>query len=168
MMFPRLAALAEVNWSTKDTRDFENFKERMEIHNRRLDQLHVNYRRDNSVKLGEWTPAQITATNKPGSALEWNVTPHISSAGQYRVVFEPVTGTNALNIFSATLWENGNEAARDVHYGVAGKSPKRTVYILNLHKRKHGATYILRALVTGEGGTDSHGTVSWTFKPESQ
>jgi hypothetical protein len=151
-----------------DTRDFENFKERLEIHNRRLDQLHVNYRRDNSVKLGEWRPAQITTTNKSGSTLEWNVTPHVSSAGQYRVVFEPVSGTNALNIFSATLWEDGNEAARDVHYGVASKSPKRTVYILNLHERKPGATYILRALVTAEGGTDSHGTVSWTFKPESQ
>jgi hexosaminidase len=165
MMFPRLAALAEVNWSPKDARDFAQFQKRLEIHNRRLDQLQVNYRRDNSVQLGEWMPAQITATNKPGSILEWNVTPLVTATGQYRVVFEPRTGTNALNIFSATLLEDGQEVARDTHYGVAGASPKRTVYILNLPAWKPGANYILRAVVTGEGGTDSRGIVSWTFKP---
>ncbi len=44
MMFPRLGALAEVNWSPKDSRDWENFKTRTAVNEKRLDVLGVNYR----------------------------------------------------------------------------------------------------------------------------
>ncbi len=44
MMFPRLGALAEVNWSPKDARDFENFKTRTAVNEKRLDAMGVNYR----------------------------------------------------------------------------------------------------------------------------
>jgi hexosaminidase len=42
--FPRAAALAEVVWSPKDTRDFRDFRERLEHHLSRLDACRVNYR----------------------------------------------------------------------------------------------------------------------------
>ena len=44
MMFPRLGALAEVDWSSKDSRDWENFKARTMANEKRLDALGVNYR----------------------------------------------------------------------------------------------------------------------------
>jgi hexosaminidase len=46
MAFPRAAALAEVVWRYQpaEQRDFERFLKRLQIHNRRLDQLEVNYR----------------------------------------------------------------------------------------------------------------------------
>ena len=44
MMFPRLGALAEVNWSPKDSRNWENFKVRTAVNEKRLDVLGVNYR----------------------------------------------------------------------------------------------------------------------------
>jgi hexosaminidase len=44
MMFPRLEALAEVTWSPKDSRDWENFKSRVALNEKRLDALGVNYR----------------------------------------------------------------------------------------------------------------------------
>jgi hexosaminidase len=44
MMFPRLGALAEVNWSPKDSRDWENFKARTAVNEKRLDVMKVNYR----------------------------------------------------------------------------------------------------------------------------
>jgi hexosaminidase len=42
--FPRLAAAAEVAWSTPDPRDFTEFRARLVQHLRRLDVLKVNYR----------------------------------------------------------------------------------------------------------------------------
>ena len=42
-VFPRLCALAEVTWSPKDSRDWEDFSGRMKTHYRRLDALGVTY-----------------------------------------------------------------------------------------------------------------------------
>jgi hexosaminidase len=44
MMFPRLAALAEVTWSPRELHDWEDFKSRAALNEKRLDALGVNYR----------------------------------------------------------------------------------------------------------------------------
>jgi hexosaminidase len=44
MMFPRIDALAEVDWSPKDARDWNDFKARAALNEKRLDALGVNYR----------------------------------------------------------------------------------------------------------------------------
>jgi hexosaminidase len=44
MAFPRLSALAEVTWSPKEARNFDDFIHRLKTDNQRLDQLGVNYR----------------------------------------------------------------------------------------------------------------------------
>ena len=44
MIFPRLTALAEVTWSAKETRNYDDFLRRLKTDDRRLDQLGVNYR----------------------------------------------------------------------------------------------------------------------------
>ncbi|HEY3860244.1 MAG TPA: beta-N-acetylhexosaminidase [Verrucomicrobiae bacterium] len=46
MIFPRECALAEVTWSPKDARNFDDFLKRLEIDERRLDALGINYRRN--------------------------------------------------------------------------------------------------------------------------
>ncbi len=51
LVFPRLCAFAEVGWSPKDARDWNNFKTRLKAHGRRLDEIGINYRRDPTV----WT-----------------------------------------------------------------------------------------------------------------
>ena len=56
MSFPRMCALAEVVWSPKDERNWDDFSRRLQIHLRRLDELGVNYR-----------PASIE-TPKPASS----------------------------------------------------------------------------------------------------
>jgi len=45
MVFPRLCALAEVDWSPKASRDWDDFTRRLQVHERRLDELGINYRR---------------------------------------------------------------------------------------------------------------------------
>jgi hexosaminidase len=44
MMFPRLGALAEADWSPKAARDWENFQMRTALNEKRLAALGVNYR----------------------------------------------------------------------------------------------------------------------------
>jgi hexosaminidase len=46
MIFPREAALAEVGWSSKESRNFDDFLRRLKIDEQRLDQMGVNYRHD--------------------------------------------------------------------------------------------------------------------------
>lgn len=43
MVYPRACALAEVLWSTKESRNYEDFLQRMKIHTNRLDSWKVNY-----------------------------------------------------------------------------------------------------------------------------
>jgi len=45
MAFPRMCAIAEVTWSPKASRDWDDFMRRMQIHARRLEELGINYRR---------------------------------------------------------------------------------------------------------------------------
>lgn len=44
MAFPRAAALAEVLWSPAAGRSFDEFRQRLVPHLRRLDRLGINYR----------------------------------------------------------------------------------------------------------------------------
>lgn len=162
MTFPRLCALAEVAWSPKAARDWNSFSQRLKVHELRLGQLDVNYRRDLSVKIGEWTPSQIT-TNVAGTNLEWNVTSQIKGAGQYRVTFEHTDGSG-LVINSVSLLQDGAQVAKDGHMGFAARHPTNPVYILDLPKSANG-NYVLRASVSG---ADSSGTVSWVFKPAGE
>jgi hexosaminidase len=55
MIFPRAFALAEVTWSPKPPRDYDDFLRRLKTDEHRLDQLGVNYR--NSA-LGDGTEPQ--------------------------------------------------------------------------------------------------------------
>jgi len=155
MAFPRLCALAEVDWSPKDARNWDGFSRRLQIHEQRLAVLGVNYRRELAVKVGEWSPAQLS-TNAAGTNLEWEVTPQVKLPGQYRVTFQYGRGPG-LVIQSVSLLENGNEVVTDVHNGFAARNPTKSAYVLNLPAKKSDAKYALRASVIGTG---SSGTVT--------
>ncbi|HEV2391928.1 MAG TPA: beta-N-acetylhexosaminidase [Verrucomicrobiae bacterium] len=45
MAFPRLCAMAEVGWSPQQERNYDDFRRRLAVHCRRLDDLGVNYRK---------------------------------------------------------------------------------------------------------------------------
>jgi hexosaminidase len=44
MLFPRACALAEVTWSARDARDWDDFMRRLRVHARRLEEQNINYR----------------------------------------------------------------------------------------------------------------------------
>ena len=55
MIFPRVFAIAEVTWSPKEARDYDDFLRRLKTDEHRLDQLGVNYR---NSSLGDGTVSQ--------------------------------------------------------------------------------------------------------------
>jgi hexosaminidase len=49
MIFPRACATAEVGWSAKDARNWDDFQKRLAMDEKRMDELNVNYRPDSGV-----------------------------------------------------------------------------------------------------------------------
>ena len=168
MAFPRLSALAEVAWSPKTARDFDDFNRRLIGFDQRLALAGINYRHETSVKVGGWQPKQISAA---GVTLEWDVTKNLDAAGPRHISFDPTAGADGLDIAWADLLEDGREISRDEHLGYAGENPpdpsstSAPVYILNVPTPKAGSHYTLRAHVAGSGGSDSQGDVNWSSHP---
>lgn len=168
MAFPRLSALAEVTWSPKTSRNFDDFIKRLKVNNRRLDQMGVSYRvyrPETRTKIGGWKPTQIKSEM---SSLEWDVTKNMTAAGKCRVSLEYTAGACGIDIASVALLADGVEISRDSHEGFTGSSPRKPVYTLNVPAPKSNAHYMLRAQVAGSGGTDSTGDVFWDLKPAAK
>ena len=162
LTFPRLSALAEVVWSPKASRNWDDFSRRLEAEYRRLAACGVNYWQDTAVEIGSWHPAQIAA---PDNLLEWDATKEITAPGQYRLSLNYIKGKSGLKIEWAALLEDGHEIVRDAHRGFTGTRLRSGVrsrdwnYYFDLPANKNGARYTIQALVTGEGGNDSSGVV---------
>jgi hexosaminidase len=161
MTFPRLSALAEVAWSPKAARNFDDFSRRLQQQNRRFDWLGVNYRREMWVKIGGWTPEILTSK---GATLEWDVTNNMAGGRSQRIAFSHVEGADGVEIAWAALLEDGREISRDAHTGLASGKPRDAIYTLDVPAPKLGAHYTLRARVSGVGGMDSRGNVIWNLK----
>src|SRR4029079_2549943 len=76
MAFPRVAALAEVLWTSRERRDFRDFSSRLPRHLQRLDALDVNYRRpkDELWPIGTFSIlAYDPATGELGGAVQSRV-----------------------------------------------------------------------------------------------
>ncbi|NLS94570.1 MAG: beta-N-acetylhexosaminidase [Planctomycetaceae bacterium] len=54
LVFPRLCAFAEVGWSPKGQRNWDDFKARLKPHGRRLDELGIDYHRDPAFAEKLW------------------------------------------------------------------------------------------------------------------
>jgi hexosaminidase len=159
-LFPRLSALAEVDWTPAALKNWTDFTNRLIVHKQRLQQMGINYNPSATPpQIGAWTPSQTPATY---STLTWDITSSVTAPGEIDVSFCWKAGANGLDIAWAALLENGVEIDRDPHAGFtySGRtSTNRPAYILRLPARRPGATYTLGASVQGRGGTDSTGIV---------
>jgi hexosaminidase len=156
-MFPRLSAIAEVDWTSAALKNWTDFNNRLQVHKQRLTQMGINYNPSATPpQLGTWTPAQTPALY---ATRNWDITSSVTAPGEIDVSFCWKTGAHGLEIAWAALLENGVEIDRDTHAGFTGVTPARPTYILRLSARRPGATYTLAASVQGRGGTDSNGIV---------
>lgn len=182
MSFPRLCALAEVVWSPKDMRDWRSFTSRLSANERRFDVLGINYRRERSIQIGEWTASKVSVN---GTILEWDITPILAhpdrshlvlddvlrpstegllaEPGKCHVVFDQQSG-DTLKISRVDILKDGHVIASDVHDGLAGVDPRDLIsrdvaYILSVPYCMSGAHYTVRAHVASATPNGSTGIV---------
>jgi hexosaminidase len=153
--YPRLSAIAELNWTAPTLKNFTDFTNRLVTHKLRLTQAGVNFN-PSAVppQVGAWSSGPATY-----STLTWDITTSVTNAGEIDVSFCWKTGSNGLDIAWAALQENGVEIDRDTHAGFTGVSPVKPAYVLRLVSRRPGVTYTLSASVQGRGGTNSVGII---------
>jgi hexosaminidase len=155
--YPRLCAIAELDWTPAAMKNYASFTNRLAVHKQRLAQLGVNYNHSAiPQQIGTWTQSQITTNFAP---LAWDITAKVTGAGEIDSSFCRTSGANGLDIAWVALEENGVEIDRDTHAGFTGTSPVKPSYVLRLAARRPGATYTLQASVAGRGGTAVNGTV---------
>ena len=161
-MYPRLCAIAEVDWTMPALKNWSDFTNRLVTQKLRLAQAGINFNPYGTPpQLGTWAPGNVPSSY---TTLNWDITSTVTNAGEITASFCWRTGVNGLDIAWAALLENGVEIDRDTHTGFTGTnapviSPPRGVYILRLPARRPGATYTLSASVQGHGGTASSGTI---------
>jgi len=155
-VFPRLCAIAEVDWTPASLKNWTDFTNRLEIHQKRLRQMGVNFNPHQTPPvLGTWTAPIATSY----TTRSWDITASVTAPGEIDVSFCWKTGANGLDIAWVALLENGVELDRDTHAGFTGASPVQPAYTLRLPARRPGAIYTLQASMAGRGGTASSGTL---------
>jgi hypothetical protein len=171
--WPRMIAMAEVLWSPKEGRSFDEFTARMDAkHYDRLANLGLGKKdtpketikaylenpggADIGKSAATWTPQQMSETFK---TIEWDVTKFVNRPGDYIFNFNFDSGAHGVQIKNVKLLVNGKEVGQDTHEGWAGAGSHDTAYTLKLDKPTKGAKYTLQAEMRSDGGTDSTGTI---------
>ena len=119
MAYPRASALAEVLWTPKDRRDFADFARRLDVHEKRLDVLDVNYRRPDVAAARGASTGSADSTD-----LAW-------PTGTFSILaYDPETGeiggavqSRVFSVGNGVLWAEAGvggaatQAIVDVSYG---------------------------------------------------
>ena len=78
MLYPRICALAEVFWSPKESRNWDDFYQRITLYYPIMEKLGINYYEDDALNEKEFVPSEekpalirhaFIETNIPGSPL---------------------------------------------------------------------------------------------------
>lgn len=110
--------------------------------------------KSNIGKLGNWVPDSLSSPT-----VEWNLHPVLKGSGSYKISFFYTHGSHALSIDSVAVLVNGTEVDGDIHKGHSGRELKDNTYTLTIPDVSPVDKIILKAVVRGVDGTDSHGTV---------
>lgn len=109
------------------------------------------------VRIGGWSPGDMSLTEH--TPIRYDVTSILESAGDIEIILNYEVGRHAVEIGGVLLLENGSEIDRDLHIGWSGADKWHNAYRLYLPDTRAGATYQIEALLRGDGGDDSTGSV---------
>src|ERR1051325_1236156 len=94
-MYPRLSAIAEVDWTAPALKNWTDFTNRLVTHKLRFDRAGINYNPYGAPpELGTWIPSVVPTSY---SVLNRNVTSQITRAGDITASFCWKSGTNGLD-----------------------------------------------------------------------
>ena len=187
--FPRLCAIAEVGWSSRERSAFSDFASRLTIHKARLKQAGINFwdeplsqktSKTGGVEVvGNWTPDSGYAS---GKQLRYKL--ESQAAGSLiDVRFQYTGGADALSIRKVALEVGGKVVSVDVHDGMTGSADSANKYRVGVPKgiKASDAVWLVADVYVvpwARGGKgDSQGTVTVesgvaikvvTFQPDAQ
>jgi hexosaminidase len=166
-VYPRLTALAEVLWSPKEQRSWQDFSQRLDSHYRRLDVLGVDYFKPMELKqVGQWTPQQMSTEF---TTLQWDITEYVGDlkpGSDFYIGLDYQKGAYGIAVEWVALLQDGKEISRDTHEAFSGSQKRNNIYKLRLGPAAGGqaaARYTIQAKLRSDGGTDSQGAV-WLSK----
>ncbi|MBK6962700.1 MAG: family 20 glycosylhydrolase [Bacteroidales bacterium] len=132
MAFPRAIALAEVNWSAKEKRNWDNFVDRFVIHTNRLKERGVNYSKSSFNVSIRTQPDPVTGdlsvvleSEIPGSKILYSLNPtgH-NPETKYKGPFKISNSLKVAAILEVNGTKPGNITERNIIvHNAAGKIP---------------------------------------------
>ena len=159
-IYPRICAEAEMTWTPKVQKNFNDFTNRLVLDEQRLAQMGLNYNREIIPQIGSWGPSVPTiATN-----VSYDITPYVTKGGEIDVSFVYTSGSDGINVFSAALLENGVQVDINTFTGFAGLANYTQTghafggvayYILHLPQFHPGSTYTIQASIAEHGSSVS-------------
>ncbi len=163
-MFPRETAMAEVTWTPLASQNFSSFTNRLAMQEQRFSQMGINYDHESIPQIGTWGPTVSTSS----TTNFYDITTNVTAAGEIDISFWYLNGS-PLSISSVALLVNGVQVDIDAHAGLAESSstyqatqpfiPVFTLYVLHLPEMKLGATYTVKTVTQGFGGTATSGII---------
>ncbi|PHR87820.1 MAG: hypothetical protein COA78_36885 [Blastopirellula sp.] len=104
----------------------------------------------------QWSPAQVTPTY---SEQQWPLSEALETDGDIRVHFQWTRGAHRLDVKNVRL-ESGEIQLTDAHTGFTGSSNRNNTWVFSVPKNVPLTAWVLKAEVHGDGGSDSHGTIT--------
>ncbi|MHC1774386.1 MAG: family 20 glycosylhydrolase [Lentimicrobium sp.] len=132
MAFPRAIALAEVNWSAKESRNWDNFVDRFVIHTKRLKERGVNYSKSSfnvSIQTQSdpltGTLSVVLGSEIPGSTILYSLNPTGDiPRTKYKGPFKISNSFKVAAILQVNGAEPGNITERNIFiHSASGKTP---------------------------------------------
>jgi hexosaminidase len=163
-IFPRACAEAEVTWTPKAQKNYNDFTNRLVVDEQRMAQMGLNYNHEAITQIGNWGPTVSTSQ----STVSFDVTPYITKSGEIDVSFAYTTGGSGINVYWVKLFENGTQVDMNTFTGFAGLANYTQTgnalggvayYVVHLAAFHPGSTYTIQASIAGNGGTSSSGNV---------
>jgi len=102
-----------VTWTPKAQKNLSDFTTRLVAGEQRLAQMGLNYNRETNTLIGTWGPT-VSPT------LTYTITPYVTRSGEIDVSFVYSSGSDALNIYSVALLENGTQVDINTFTSFAG------------------------------------------------
>jgi len=160
--WPRATALAEVAWSPKEARDYNKFYTFMkQKHFKRLDYMEINYWRENTIDVGNWSPKDLKQNNEVVT-MTFDLTGKVDKQKSEKLdlAFTYTSGAHALRIKEVSLLSGNKTVSVDQHDGHTGSSSKNNIYSVDLSKVQAGEKLTISVKAYGDGGNSSNGKVT--------
>jgi len=110
------------------------------------------------VLVGKWKAGEI-GDSKAQEAI-FDATGHIDRNGLYTITFLRTGGKKRLDIEGVEVVRNDTvPVGKDIHDGFTGFANKNNTYKIDVSNYETGASFKIKAMIYGNGGTNSNGVV---------